>query len=133
MENILWFNELTIKDIPKVGGKNASLGEMYQKLTKKGVKVPNGFAITAGAYHEFLKLTGVDKKIRKILKGLDTDNVRDLAKRGAKVRQAILQAEFPESLEKDIASAYKKLSKLYKKSNLDVAVRSSATAEDLPD
>ena len=133
MKNILWFNELTIKDIPKVGGKNASLGEMYQKLTKKGVKVPNGFAITAGAYHEFLKLTGVDKKIRKILKGLDTDNVRDLAKRGAKVRQAILQAEFPESLEKDIASAYKKLSKLYKKSNLDVAVRSSATAEDLPD
>ena len=133
MKNILWFNELTIKDIPKVGGKNASLGEMYQKLTKKGVKVPNGFAITAGAYHEFLKLTGVDKKIRKILKGLDTDNVRDLSKRGAKVRQAILQAEFPESLEKDIASAYKKLSKLYKKSNLDVAVRSSATAEDLPD
>ena len=112
MKNILWFKELGIKDIPKVGGKNASLGEMYQKLTrlrpsqargyggraKKGMLVPNGFAVTAGAYHQFLKQTGIDKKIKKILTGLDTHNIRDLVKRGQEVRQTILQAEFPENL-----------------------------------
>ena len=133
MKNILWFKDLTIKDIPKVGGKNASLGEMYQKLTKRGVLIPNGFAVTAGAYFYFLKKTGVDKKVRQILTGLNTRNISDLAKRGAKVRQAILEAEFPEDLKKEIAFAYKELSKFYRKSNLDVAVRSSATAEDLPD
>ncbi len=133
MKNILWFNELTIKDVPKVGGKNASLGEMYQKLTKKGIKVPNGFAVTAGAYYYFIKETGIDKKIRQALKGLNTNSIKDLSKRGAKVRQIILQAEFPEDLKKEISLAYKKLSKLEKKSNVDVAVRSSATAEDLPD
>jgi len=133
MRHILWFNQITIKDVPKVGGKNASLGEMYQKLSKKGVLASNGFAVTASAYHYFLKVTGTDKKIRKILKGLNTRRLKDLARRGAKVRQVILEAEFPEDLEKEIIASYKELSKFYKKSNLDVAVRSSATAEDLPD
>jgi pyruvate,water dikinase len=133
MQHILWFNQITIKDVPKVGGKNASLGEMYQKLSKKGVLVPNGFAVTASAYHYFLKVTGTDKKIRNILKGLNTRRLKDLAGRGAKVRQVILAAEFPEDLEKEIIASYKELSKFYKKFNLDVAVRSSATAEDLPD
>ena len=72
MKNILWFNQLTIKDVGKVGGKNASLGELYQKLTKRGINVPNGFSVTAFAYYQFLKKTGVDKKIKKILKGLNT-------------------------------------------------------------
>ena len=133
MKNILWFKELNINDIPKVGGKNASLGEMYQKLLKKGIRVPNGFAITADAYFYFLKEAGVDKKIKEILKGLDTGNVRALAKKGAAIRQVILEAEFPEDLKKDIINTYEVLSKSYKKSNVDVAVRSSATAEDLPD
>ncbi|MDP2586349.1 MAG: phosphoenolpyruvate synthase, partial [Candidatus Komeilibacteria bacterium] len=133
MKNILWFKELTIKDIPKVGGKNASLGEMYQKLTKQGISVPNGFAITAGAYYQFIKETGIDQKIRAILKGLDTGNVKDLAKKGAAVRQTILGVEFPEDLKTEIGAAYKELSKLSKRTNVDTAVRSSATAEDLPD
>ncbi|MBT3690424.1 phosphoenolpyruvate synthase [bacterium] len=130
---ILWFNELGIKDIPYVGGKNASLGEMYSKLVKKGVLVPNGFAVTAFAYRTFMKKTGTDKKIKELLKGLDTHNIRDLMTRGSKVRQAILKQELPKDLEEEIVIAYNKLSKSFKKVNVDVAVRSSATAEDLPD
>ncbi len=133
MKDILWFKELTIKDIPKVGGKNASLGEMYQKLAKQGIRVPYGFAITAGAYFQFIKETGIDKKIRTILQGLDTGNVKDLAKKGAAVRQAILSVEFPNDLKTEISLAYQELSKHSKRTNVDVAVRSSATAEDLPD
>src|SRR3989339_1210036 len=106
MSNIRWFKELTIKDVPKVGGKNASLGEMYQKLTKKGILIPNGFSVTAEAYHYFLRQTKVDKKIREILKGLDTHNIRDLAKRGDQARQVILSAEFPEDLKKSITDSY---------------------------
>ena len=133
MKNILWFNQLTIKDVGKVGGKNASLGELYQKLTKRGINVPNGFSVTAFAYYQFLKKTGVDKKIKKILKGLNTHNIRDLAQRGQAVRQTIIKAEFPEKLKTEIGAAYQQLSKSYQRPNLDVAVRSSATAEDLPD
>src|SRR3989338_246556 len=92
---ILWFKETGIKDIPKVGGKNASLGEMYQKLTKKGVKVPNGFSVTASAYNYFLKESGLRSKIKSILATLDTRDIRNLQERGHKVRQVILAAEFP--------------------------------------
>ncbi len=130
---IKFFNELSIKDVPLVGGKNASLGEMYCQLAKKGVRVPNGFATTAEAYNYFMEEAGLKQKIKKILDGLDTHNMVDLSRRGARVRQIILKAEFPEDLKKEIVSAYKKLSKEYKVKNLDVAVRSSATAEDLPD
>lgn len=133
LKYIRFFDELTIKDVPKVGGKNASLGEMYQKLLKKGVKIPNGFATTSEAYNYFLEKSGTKKKIKKILKGLNTHNIVDLMKRGAKVRKAILEAEFPEDLAEEIRYAYKVLSKQYKMKNADVAVRSSATAEDLPD
>ncbi|MBT4335362.1 phosphoenolpyruvate synthase, partial [bacterium] len=118
---ILWFNELGIKDIPYVGGKNASLGEMYSKLVKKGVLVPNGFAVTAFAYRTFMKKTGTDKKIKELLKGLDTHNIRDLMTRGSKVRQAILKQELPKDLEEEIVIAYNKLSKSFKKVNVDVA------------
>ncbi|MBU1038997.1 phosphoenolpyruvate synthase [Patescibacteria group bacterium] len=130
---ILPFSQITIKDIPLVGGKNASLGEMYQKLLKRGVRVPDGFAVTAYAYRYFLKQAGLDKKIRTLLKGLNTHNLKDLAARGKAVRQVILQAEFPEDLKEAIAKAYQTLSKEFKTVNLGVAVRSSATAEDLPD
>ncbi len=129
----MFFNELGIKDVSKVGGKNASLGEMYRKLTQKGVRIPNGFATTAVAYDYFMKEAGLKKEIKKILKGLDTGNVRDLMKRGAMVRKVILNAKVPEDFEKEIITAYKKLSKEYKIANVDVAIRSSATAEDLPD
>jgi len=79
---IMWFEEIGIDDVPLVGGKNASLGEMYQHLTSKGVQVPNGFAITAEAYRHLLKEAGVEKAIRDALKGLDTHDIRDLKKRG---------------------------------------------------
>ncbi len=125
---ILWFRELGIKDVPLVGGKNAALGEMYRSLTKLGINVPNGFALTAHAYRILLKKAGLEKEIRKILQGLDTRDIMDLQRRGREVREAILKAEFPEEMKEAIEKAYKKLG-----DNPDVAVRSSATAEDLPD
>ena len=106
---------------------------MYRKLTSKGVRVPNGFATTAKAYDYFMEGAGLKKEIKRILKGLNTHNVTDLMKRGSQVRKVILQAKFPEKLEKDIIEAYRQLSSKYRMKNADVAVRSSATAEDLPD
>lgn len=133
LKYVRWFKELTIKDVPLVGGKNASLGEMYQNLTAKGVKVPNGFAVTAEGYRYFIKSAGLDKRIQTLLKGLDTHNVKDLARRGQAVRQAIIKAKLPTDLIKEISQAYRQLCASYKQSQVDVAVRSSATAEDLPD
>jgi len=125
---IRWFKDVNIKDIPSVGGKTASLGEMYSKLTKKGIKIPNGFALTSDAYWSFLKENNLDKKIKTILKNLDVKDVRALAVAGKKVREMILKENFPKEIEKQVKIAYKKLGK-----NKSVAVRSSATAEDLPD
>jgi len=130
---IKFFNQISIKDVPQVGGKNASLGEMYRKLTNQGVKVPDGFATTAYAYNCFFKKAGLKKEIKQILKGLNTHKVADLMQRGAKVRQVVMAAEFPREIEGEILKAYRKLSKENKFANIDVAVRSSATAEDLPD
>lgn len=132
MKSIIWFKDATIKDIPQVGGKNASLGEMYSKLIKKGINIPNGFATTAAAYQEFLKVNGLDKVIKEILSDLDTKDITNLQKRGQKVRSAILQAELQESLKSELLKAYQDLSKQSGTNNTDVAVRSSATAEDLP-
>ncbi|MDD5547282.1 MAG: phosphoenolpyruvate synthase [Candidatus Pacebacteria bacterium] len=128
---IIWFEDLKIQDVPLVGGKNAALGEMYSGLTPLGVNIPNGFTITASAYWHFLKETGLDKEIKNIIAGLNTKDIKDLQKRGQAVRQAILKAEIPEDLKKLIVENYKKLEKIYHK-NVDTAVRSSATAEDLP-
>lgn len=130
---ILWFNKTGIKDVPLVGGKNASLGEMYSKLTQKGVLVPNGFSVTAPAYDYFIEKTGVKNQIKKILRGLDTSDIKNLQTRGRAVREAILAAEFPQDLKDQIITGYHELSKLYGSKTTDVAVRSSATAEDLPD
>ena len=130
---ILWFKDLAIGDIPLVGGKNASLGEMYRNLTGKGVNVPNGFAVTATAYRYFLKKAKIEEKIKEILSDLDTHDLRNLTERGRKVRELILDSELPEELEEEIRAAYRKLSKQYNTPETDVAVRSSATAEDLPD
>jgi len=132
-KRIKFFNELNIKDVPQVGGKNASLGEMYQHLSKKGVNVPNGFATTSFAYNEFFEETGLKEKIGTIFKGLNAHNVTNLSTRGKKAREAILREKLNRPFELEIIKAYKKLSKSCKEKNLHVAVRSSATAEDLPD
>lgn len=128
---IRWFEELSINDVPLVGGKNASLGEMFRELGQEGVKVPNGFAITADAYRAFLRETGVDREIHRILQGLNTHDIANLRQRGQDVRNAILAAPLPEDLRAEILAAYAQLSSPH--SAVDVAVRSSATAEDLPD
>ncbi len=129
---VLWFKELGIKDVPLVGGKNASLGEMYQRLTEKGVKIPNGFAITAYSYHYILEEAEVKDNLKEILKGLDPKNIRQLQKAGKAARRLIRETAFPEDLTEEILASYKEMEKMYGK-NCDVAVRSSATAEDLPD
>lgn len=130
--NILWFSEIGNKDVKLVGGKNASLGEMYSNLVKKGVAIPNGFAVTAFAYRYFLKANKIEKKINDLLDGLDTKNIRKLSVTAEEIRHIIMAADFPDDLKKEIISAYRELDKYYKTHNADVAVRSSATAEDLP-
>ncbi|RLG13683.1 MAG: phosphoenolpyruvate synthase [Candidatus Nanohalarchaeota archaeon] len=129
---VLWFDQLGIEDIPIVGGKNASLGEMYSNLTKKEVNIPNGYAVTAHAYRVLLDNNGAKEKINEILKDLNTHDILNLQQRGRKVREAILSFEFPEELNHAIIEAYHNLEKQYGE-GVDVAVRSSATAEDLPD
>jgi pyruvate,water dikinase len=129
-ELVLWFDEIGIKDISVVGGKNASLGEMYRNLTGHGIRVPNGFAVTANAYFLLLKQAGLRHGIEKLLRNLNTRNIRDLQERGIFIRRLITEAAFPDELEEAIVSNYKKLAKQNKK-NVDVAVRSSGTAEDL--
>ena len=129
---IKWFEDLKIQDVPLVGGKNASLGEMIRNLGEKGVSVPDGFAITAYAYKYTIEKANIDKKIKEILSDLDTHNVHNLAERGEKIRNLIKNTPIPEELSKEIKKYYKEMEKQYG-DNVDVAVRSSATAEDLPD
>lgn len=129
---IRWFEETSIADVPLVGGKNASLGEMYRELAGQGIRVPNGFAVTAAAYREFLAITGTDRRIQSIVARLKVDDVQSLQECGREIRQAILSAELPATLQTEIVAAYDKLSGDSQR-GVDVAVRSSATAEDLPD
>ncbi|OVE74596.1 phosphoenolpyruvate synthase [archaeon D22] len=129
---ILWFDQLGIEDVGLVGGKNASLGEMYRNLVPKGVNIPNGFAITAYAYHYLLEKAGVKQHIQEILSDLDTSDMENLATRGHKVRETIRNAEFPQELKDVIVESYNNMCQQYGE-HTDVAVRSSATAEDLPD
>ena len=127
-----WFEELKIEDVPSVGGKNASLGEMIRSLGEKGVSVPGGFAVTAYAYKYMIEKAGIDVKIKEILSDLDTHDVHNLAERGQKIRELIKSTPIPPELEEDIRKHYREMEKRYGE-NVDVAVRSSATAEDLPD
>ncbi|RLF31133.1 MAG: phosphoenolpyruvate synthase [Thermoplasmata archaeon] len=129
---VKWFEELGMNDVPLVGGKNASLGEMIRNLGKKGVKVPSGFAVTAYAYKYTIEKVGVDKKIKEILSNLDVHDVENLAEKGEKIRNLIRNTPLPKELEEEIRKYYREMEKRYGK-NVDVAVRSSATAEDLPD
>ena len=130
---VLPFDKIRITDVPIVGGKNASLGEMIQELKEKGVKIPEGFAITAHSYRYFLEKTGLKERIKKTLSGLNTKNIKDLEKKGKAVRNLILNEKIPKKIQKNIIAQYRKLSIKYNRNNVDVAVRSSATAEDLPD
>ena len=132
MRFIKRLDEVGISDIGLVGGKNASLGEMLRALDRKGVHVPSGFAITAEGYRYFVEEAGLDRQIRDILSGLDTRDMRGLALRGAQARKAITDAPLPQALEQEIVQAYASMEKEYG-AEVDVAVRSSATAEDLPD
>ncbi|BAU07770.1 phosphoenolpyruvate synthase [Fischerella sp. NIES-3754] len=129
---VLPLDAVGIADIPLVGGKNASLGEMIQQLQTKGVKVPTGFATTAYAYRFFIQGAGLETKLRQIFADLDVEDVNNLRQCGKQARTLMLQTPFPEELEKAIAQAYEDLCNQYG-ADTDVAVRSSATAEDLPD
>jgi pyruvate,water dikinase len=150
---VLFFEEVGLADLALVGGKNSSLGEMIQELGSKGVKVPTGFATTAYAYRYFIEKAGLEKKLRQLFSDLNLDDVNNLRERGKQARAMVMNTPFPKELEEAIATAYLKLCETYgqnyefcerfgpeyqeecKKfsSDLDVAVRSSATAEDLPD
>jgi pyruvate, water dikinase len=129
---ILWFDQIDYNDVPLVGGKNASLGEMYSKLSELKVKVPNGFAVTAAAYRFFMERAGIMDKIKAELLRLDINDVACLADVGHAIREHILAAHIPDELRIAIFEAYKDMCKAYGPKT-DVAVRSSATAEDLPD
>jgi len=131
LQYIRWFNELSIDDVPLVGGKNASLGEMYRELTPEGIRIPNGFAVTAEAYRYLLDHANAWDALHAALDDLDPDNVADLAKRARRAREIIYGAPFPADLAHEILVAYAQLKKEYGE-DLSVAVRSSATAEDLP-
>jgi pyruvate,water dikinase len=128
---ILWFKEISKEDVPLVGGKNASLGEMFSKLSRKGVQVPNGFAITADAFRYYLSYNKIDEKLKEIFEKFDPKSIKSLKETGEKSRNLILKGKFPPELEKEILENYQRLSKFYGQKNVDVAVRSSATAEDL--
>ncbi len=139
---ILWFDEIDKDDIPLVGGKNANLGEMYQHLTKttsdlfpgEKINVPYGFAVTAASYRKFIESNNLDTFIKQTLEGLDTSNMKSLEHAGGKIREAIVSSPIPEELNTAITNAYRELGeKLKTEGDTDVAVRSSATAEDLPD
>jgi pyruvate,water dikinase len=132
-ETLRWLDELGLSDLPEVGGKNASLGELLRHLAPLGVAVPGGFATTARAYRHFLAADGLDRRIADRLAGLDVDDVAALAQAGAEIRHWIEQAPLPATLETELRQAYGELGRRLGEPDPAVAVRSSATAEDLPD
>ena len=133
MKYVKWLDEITADDIHEVGGKNASLGEMIRELKEEGVNVPYGFALTADSYWYLLDYNNLREKIREVLEDLDTHDIKGLKEKTKKARELIFNAELPEDLKNEIVEAYKKLSEYYGEDESDVAVRSSATIEDLPD
>jgi len=128
---VRWFEELRLEDVPLVGGKNASLGEMYRELTAQGVRVPNGFAITADAFREALTAAGAWDELHRLLDDLDKRDVRSLAEAGARAREIVYAADLTPEVQEEVRAAYRELQAQYG-AELSVAVRSSATAEDLP-
>ncbi|ATO33600.1 Phosphoenolpyruvate synthase [Dickeya dianthicola] len=131
MRNVLWYNQLGMHDVERVGGKNASLGEMITNLSELGVSVPNGFATTAQAFNDFLNQSGINQRIYELLDRTDADDVNQLAKAGAQIRQWVIDTPFQPELEQAIHDAYQQLAD--GEPDASFAVRSSATAEDMPD
>jgi len=131
-KNILFFKDIRYGDILSVGGKNASLGEMYSQLTKKGINIPDGFAITTKAYWYFLKKNKIDKTLKDIFRSFNIKSIKNLQETGKKARDLILKSKFPADLEKEIIKSYRVLEKKYGR-NYEVAVRSSGVAEDAPE
>ena len=130
MRYVIPFSEIGINDVSQVGGKNASLGEMFQNLSAAGIKVPNGFATTADAYRDFIQKNNLYDRIAAILQEMDKDDLKSLARTGRQIRSWIMHAELSDELSQAIGEAYEILAQEYG-SYPDVAVRSSATAEDL--
>ncbi|OGL77523.1 phosphoenolpyruvate synthase [Candidatus Uhrbacteria bacterium RIFCSPHIGHO2_12_FULL_54_23] len=130
---VIPFRQISLRDVPTVGGKNASLGEMVRTLGSRGVRVPDGFAVTSAAYRHCMKRAGLDTKVKTLLKGLDTHNMRALQRVGETIRQMIRAAPLPDEVRAAIIGSYRMLSRQEGTKSLSVAVRSSATAEDLPD
>lgn len=133
MNYTLPLKNVGINDLPLVGGKNASLGEMLQHLTALGVNIPDGFVVTVNAYYAYLKHNSLDEKVKKIVDAIDYDSIESLRRGGMQIRQAFLNGKFPAEMGEEITACYEKLSQQYAQDVTDVAVRSSATAEDLPD
>jgi pyruvate,water dikinase len=130
---IIWFKNINIGDVNLVGGKNASLGEMYQNLQNLGIKIPNGFAVSTEGYDRFLDSNNLKEKIDDIMKTTDVKDMSSLQKSGKAIRTLLTESVIPKDMKVEIARNYEKLSEYYKMKDTDVAVRSSATAEDLPD
>jgi pyruvate,water dikinase len=130
-EHLLWLDQIGLNDIAKVGGKNASLGEMLRHLTDKGIRVPEGFAVTTKAFNWFVENSKLDEQVKELLEGVDPDDPSDVAERGRKIRRAFLEAEFPSELRREIAYGYWELGRRLGMRNPSVAIRSSATTEDL--
>jgi pyruvate,water dikinase len=128
---VRWFDSIRLDDVPVVGGKNASLGEMVREMASQGVRVPNGFALTVRAYYDALRGSGAEKELRRLMDGVDGVDVELLEKRGAQARQIVYDSTGTDALRREIVAAYHKLEAQYG-ANVAVAVRSSATAEDLP-
>ncbi len=129
---IRWFETLTMKDVGSVGGKNASIGQMIRALSKKGITIPGGFAITADAYRYYIRYNNLEERMKALMDELDPEDVLALKRIGRKIRALIAGGQMPEDLHKEIGAAYVKLCRASGQKNCDVAVRSSATAEDLP-
>jgi pyruvate,water dikinase len=128
----LWFKEISKKDVPLVGGKNASLGEMIRELSSKGINIPDGFALTTEAYWYFLRENKIEEKLKEIFEKFRSQNIKNLQETGEEARSLILKAKLPEDLKKEIIGAYNTLSQNYNQDNVEVAVRSSGVCEDAP-
>ncbi|TMA37155.1 MAG: hypothetical protein E6J82_19180 [Deltaproteobacteria bacterium] len=132
MRFVRWFAEVGLGDVGLVGGKVASLGEMIRELSPLGIRVPDGFAITAEGYRHFIARAGLDETIRELLAGIGPDDVQELVARSAEIRALITSAGMPQEIASEALAAYRELSARFGGADTDVAVRSSATAEDLP-
>ena len=130
-KNILWLKDIGFEDVPLAGGKNASLGEMYRELSKKGINIPDGFVLTTDGYWKIVKANKIDKELKEIFKKFNPKSIKSLQETGKKSRNLFLKAKFPEDLKKEILRNYRELEKKYGK-NSDVAVRSSGVCEDMP-